>query len=293
VARGPATLTREDSLAIARAIQKKVGEQESVVAEKVETARSEAPPAQSTAAAAESLASQMTRFVDSLRRDIQQAVLDSVERVRGRAPRTTLLFGNAAADSLMRLYGIRTGPEGRRTGRDGSREPADASDAVERATNALSRAAFAERRATMGPARRVFVSYPVVPASRAFLVPYVDTLVDSLSAALDRNRRYEVIPRDTVRASLQQSRTISVIRERLEVDLFVSVQPTVLVDSSIVWQVTTRDLTANPTFSTRVAHLRRLPPSLLVGLDTLVQRVAANLREQDLAPRRRPPVPGR
>jgi hypothetical protein len=84
-----------------------------------------------------------------------------------------------------------------------------------------------------------------------------------------------------------------VIRERLEVDLFVSVQPTVLVDSSIVWQVTTRDLTANPTFSTRVAHLRQLPPSLLVGLDTLVQRVAANLREQDLAPRRRPPVPGR
>jgi len=293
VARGPAVLTREDSLAIARAIQKKVGEQESVVAEKVETARSEAPPAQSTAAAAESLASQMTRFVDSLRRDIQQAVLDSVERVRGRAPRTTLLFGNAAADSLMRLYGIRTGPEGRRAGRDGSREPAAASDAVERAANALSRAAFAERRATMGPARRVFVAYPVVPASRAFLVPYVDTLVDSLSAALDRNRRYEVIPRDTVRASLQQSRTISVIRERLEVDLFVSVQPTVLVDSSIVWQVTTRDLTANPTFSTRVAHLRRLPPSLLVGLDTLVQRVAANLREQDLAPRRRPPVPGR
>jgi hypothetical protein len=84
-----------------------------------------------------------------------------------------------------------------------------------------------------------------------------------------------------------------VIRERLEVDLFVSVQPTMLVDSSIVWQVTTRDLTANAAYGTRVAHLRRLPPSLLVGLDTLAQRVAANLREQDRAPRRRPPVPGR
>jgi hypothetical protein len=86
---------------------------------------------------------------------------------------------------------------------------------------------------------------------------------------------------------LRQSRTISVIRERLNVELFVTVQPTLLVDSSIVWQVTTRDLTAHAAYSTRVAHLRRQEPALLLGLDTLVQRVAANLTEQDLAPRRR------
>jgi hypothetical protein len=284
----PTLLTREDSLAIARAVQKKVGEQESVVAEKVETARSEAPPAQSTAAAAESLASQMTRFVDSLRREIQQAVLDSVARVRGNAPRPGVVaFGSAAADSLMRLYGVRFG-DGRRGGRDGGREPQPPPEVGERVTTNLTRSDFAERRSSLGPSRRIFVAYPVIPNSRAYLTPYVDTLVATLSAALDRNRRYELIPQDTVRAALQHSRTISSIRERLNVELFVSVQPTLLVDSSIVWQVTTRDMTANPSFTTRVAHLRQLPPSLLVGMDTLVQRVAANLREQDLAPRRRP-----
>jgi serine/threonine-protein kinase len=284
----PTVLTREDSLAIARAIQKKVGEQESVVAEKVETARSEAPPAQSTAAAAESLASQMTRFVDSLRRDIQQAVLDSVARVRGSAPRPGVVaFGSAAVDSLMRLYGVRFG-EPRRGGRDSDRDTPTRPEVGERPVPNLARADFAERRATLGSSRRVLVAYPLIPRSRAYLTPYVDSLVDSLSAALNRSRRYEVIPQDTVRAALQQTRTISANQERLNVELIVSLQPTLHVDSTIVWQVTTRDVTANASFTTRVAHLRQLPPSLLVGMDTLVQRVAANLREQDLAPRRRP-----
>jgi hypothetical protein len=187
----------------------------------------------------------------------------------------------------MRLYGVRFG-EPRRGGRDSDRDTPTRPEVGERPVPNVTRADFAERRATLGSSRRVLVAYPLIPRSRAYLTPYVDSLVDSLSAALNRSRRYEVIPQDTVRAALQQTRTISAIQERLNVELFVSLQPTLLVDSSIVWQVTTRDVTANASFTTRVAHLRQLPPSLLVGMDTLVQRVAANLREQDLAPRRRP-----
>ncbi|HWP71382.1 MAG TPA: serine/threonine-protein kinase [Gemmatimonadaceae bacterium] len=287
------SLTHEDSLAIARAIQKKINEQNSVVVAKAESARKKPAPAASASAAAQNAAAaelsrSMSKIVDSLRAEIQKAVLDSVTRVRG-TPAYTFLTGDPRIDSMVRelsrLGGGRPGrfPEGSREGM--LREPPPPRP------NPLSRQAFEERRANMGPPRRLFVSFPSLSSRSSFIAPQVDSVVDSLRAVLGQDRRFVLVPADSVRQILARTRTTSVIADSMNVDLFASLSASMLPDTSVIWQVRSRDLSAHGSFSSRDITMRRERPDLLKGIDSLIAGTRQQLREMDGAPRRKPASP--
>ena len=303
----PPQLTREDSLAIARAIQKKIGEQQAAVVAKAESVHKQpkSAPAASTAgsasgssagasvsAAATEMALSMSRIVDSLRAEIQKAVLDSVTRVRG-VPAYTFVTGDAKMDSLVR----RMTREGERAGRrDGGRGPdirfemrPPEPNMVR--VNPLSSEAFAMRAETMGPPRRVFISFPTLSSRWQFITPQVDSMVDSLRATLLRDKRYVIIPADSVRAALEKTRSLSAISDSFKVDLFATVQASVLPDTSVLWQITTRDLGAHNSYATRAVTTHAPTRNLLREMDSLVVGAARQLKEQDKAPRKAPPKP--
>ena len=286
------SLTREDSLAIARAIQKKINEQNATVVAKAESAQKKPAPATSasaaaSAAAAEEFARSMSKVVDSLRAEIQKAVLDSVTRVRG-VPAYTFVTGEHGIDSMVRRLtrqGGRPGgsPEG--SGEGMFREPPSPRP------NPLSRQAFEERRANMGPPRRLFVSFPSLSSRSRFIAPQVDSVVDSLRAVLAQDRRFILIPADSVRQILARTRTTSVIADSMNVDLFASVSASMLPDTSVIWQVRSRDLSAHGAYSSRDITMRRERPDLLQGIDSLIAGTRRHLREMDGAPRRKPASP--
>jgi hypothetical protein len=287
-AAAPATLTREDSLAIAAAIQQKIGEQQATVTAKAESAVVKPSPGKAPAGieqSAQALALDVTRMVDSLRAEIQKAVLDSVTRVRGNPQVYAFSTGDARVDSLV--HRLQRDAE-RRTGRSmvGLPEAPLLREPPSPRPNALSREAFAQRRETLGPPRRVFVSYPTLSSRSRFLAPQVDSVVDSLRATLARDSRYVLIPADSVREILSRTRSISAISDSMQVELFASVGASALPDSSVIWQVTSRDLTAHSAFATRAVTMHGFKPNVLAGLDSLVVGTVRFLREQDRAPRR-------
>ena len=293
-ATAPAALTREDSLAIAAAIQQKLGEQQTTVTAKAESAVTKPVQAgggeRAVASAAEDLSRSVTRMVDSLRAEIQKAVLDSVTRVRGAPQALTFNMGDPKIDSIVRRFQREN--ERRAVGR-GSEiiiphpgEPDRRAEQQLLRANQLSREAFAARMETLGPPRRVFVSYPTLNSRSKFLAPQVDSVVDSLRRTLARDPRYVLIPEDSVRAILARTRTISAISDSMNVELFASVAASVLPDTSVIWQVTSRDLTAHSAYMTRAVTMHGFKPDVLSGMDSLVMSTARFLKEQDRAPRR-------
>ncbi|HEX6316682.1 MAG TPA: serine/threonine-protein kinase [Gemmatimonadaceae bacterium] len=291
----PATLTREDSLAIAAAIQQKIGEQQATVTAKAESAVVQPAPARGPAGieqSAQALALDVTRMVDSLRAEIQKAVLDSVTRVRGNPRVYSFSTGDARVDSMV--HRLQRDAE-RRTGRSmvGLPEAPLLREPPGPQPNALSREAFARRRETLGPPRRVFVSYPTLSSRSRFLAPQVDSVVDSLRATLGRDPRFVLIPADSVRGILARTRTISRIADSMNVELFATVSASVLPDTSVIWQVTSRDLTAHGAFANRAITTHGFKPNVLAGLDSLVAGTVRFLHEQDRAPRRTSSPDGR
>jgi hypothetical protein len=107
-----------------------------------------------------------------------------------------------------------------------------------------------------------------------------------------RDPRYIVIPADSVAAQLARSRTTSDIARNLDVELFTSFQISAFPDSSVVWQLTLRDLGANGAFGTRAVAMRTQPPDHLARIDSLIESAARFLKEMDRAPRRSPPRTG-
>jgi hypothetical protein len=295
----PAVLTREDSLAIARAIQKKIGENQARVTAKAESTvtkpRVLTPTAPAVAQAKEEFARELTRAVDSLRAEIQKAVLDSVTRVRGVPQSYTFVTGDQRIDSLVRRmqrdaervgFGDRSGRPGRPPDFMGFPESPDS-------RNQLSREAFSSRMENLGPPRRLIVSFPTLSSRYQFLAPQVDSVVDSLRAVLSRDRRYVLVPKDSVRDALTRSRSVNMLRDSLNADLFASVGASVLPDTSVIWQITTRDLSAHSSYSTRAITMHGQRPNITKGVDSLVLGAFRFLREQDRAPRRAPRAEGR
>ena len=223
-------------------------------------------------------------MVDSLRAEIQKAVLDSVTRVRQVPGNFTFLTGDARIDSMVR----RLQRDAERRGNRGMgvlppdvpREPSgpDAST--------LTREAFAARLETLGPPRRLFVSFPSLSSRSRFLAPQVDSVVDSLRRTLARDGRYILVPADSVRDILGRTRTISAISDSMKVDLFASVGASVMPDTSVIWQITTRDLGAHSSLASRTVTMHGFRPNVLAGLNELVTGSVRFLREQDRAPRR-------
>jgi hypothetical protein len=299
----PIALTREDSLAIASAIQQKLGEQQATVTAKAESAVVTKPTptraggavggGAAVAQSAEDFARDMTRIVDSLRADIQKAVLDSVTRVRGVPQVYSFATGDRRIDSMVRHLQRDAERRGAATpprppdmfGQERNEEARRNEQALLRAS-LLSREAFAARAESMGPPRRLFISFPTLSSRARFLAPQVDSLVDSLRATLARDPRYVIIPADSVRAVLAKTRTISTISESMNVELFASVAASVLPDTTVIWTITSRDLAAHGAFATRAITGHGLRPNVLKGIDSLITGTVRFLKEQDRAPRK-------
>jgi hypothetical protein len=77
----------------------------------------------------------------------------------------------------------------------------------------------------------------------------------------------------------------------LHVELFASVNVSVLPDTSVIWQVTSRDLGAHTAYATRTVTLRTERSTTLKAMDSLILGTVRYLREQDFAPRRKPVSP--
>ena len=279
-------LTREDSFAIARAIERKVQEQRTAARATSDSISAPAvtptvPATPGTPVATPDASQQMARLADSLRQEIQRAVLDSVARVRGMPNVAALVRDAAAFESLGRRAGLREGLPPPTAGRG-----APVRVFTERRSE-LAREAFAERAANLGPPRRVFVSYPTLPVRAESFVPVVDSMVDSLRHTLARDPRFVVIDADSVRAALLVSRAINTIARRMNVELIASLYVAMLPDGSVNWTMTARDISANGAYTTRATSHRSLPGTPMAAADSLVPVTLRLLHEMDLAPRRR------
>lgn len=282
-ARAPAVLTRQDSLAIAAAIERKFAEQRAAARVRAEsTQRSNAPAAaHSPAMTQEDMNRQMARIADSLRVEIQRSVLDSVTRVRGRPLDISAALGAAMAmESLGRAA-------------QGAARPLVSPDErrMQRARE-LSSEAFAQRANTLGPPRRLFLSHPRLTARQAAFTSAADSLADSLRGAIQRTGRFVVIDPDSTRLMLERTRTINTIAEAMKVEVFASIYLAQQRDSTVTWTITVRDLTAHPVFTTRSMSTRSDPGVPLSSIDGLVSKSVQFLHEIDRAPRRpTPPAP--
>lgn len=143
----------------------------------------------------------------------------------------------------------------------------------------------------MGPPRRLFVSFPSLSSRSSFIAPQVDSVVDSLRAVLGKDKRFVLVPADSVRQVLARTRETMVIADSMHVDLFASVTASMLPDTSVIWQVRSRDLGAHGSYASRAITVRGERPDLLKGIDSLLAGTKRHLREMDAAPRKKPASP--
>jgi hypothetical protein len=269
----PAPLTREDSLAIAAAIERKFAEQRAAARAQMESTQKTKTPAAAQAAplTQEDINREVARIADSLRVEIQKSVLDSVTRVRGRPTDIGRVLGTTfTMDSLGRSI----------------RLPRVGDERAAARTRELPTDAFAERAANLGPPRRVFIATPRLRGSQEVFAPAVDSLADSLRRTIARNPRFIVIDGDSTRSMLERTRTINVISDAMKVELFASVYINAQSDSSVAWTVTMRDLSAHPLYAVRGMGVKSDPGAPLSAIDKLVARSVQHLAEMDRAPRK-------
>lgn len=181
-------LSRDDSIAIAAAVSQRIA----------------ARPAPVNPDRRDSLS--LAVVADSIRREIQRVVLDSLMRT-------------------MRVPAI---------------------SATEAAALAQSAEVAAREAAAMGgpplTERRVVIAPPRPSRGRPDLNAAAVVLVDSLAAGFERHPRFLVVPRDSVDAVLARSRTVEAVREALDADVIVSLSFIPTPDDSITRLVQVRDL---------------------------------------------------
>jgi serine/threonine-protein kinase len=247
----PATamLTREDSVAIANAVSERLSRR----------------PAATTEAPSDAAA--LAMMADSIRRQIQRTVMDSMMR------QVTI---------------VASGPP----------------QAVAQAAEADRQAQLASRSAPMPPRgpRRVVIALPRPSRSRPDLNAAALLIADSLQQAFDDHPRYVAVPRDSVVAVLARTRTVDAVREQLNADVIVSISLLPAQADSVMRLVTLRDLNlAGGGTAARVVNTAVPANAPASGLEELVresfralfemERVAREVqRAQTLRPPR-PPQP--
>jgi hypothetical protein len=140
----------------------------------------------------------------------------------------------------------------------------------------------------MGPPRRLFVFLPALSSRTRFLAPQLDSIVDSLRSVLARDKRYVLVPVDSVKEMQAQTQSINQISEALNVDLFATPSLSLLPDSTVMWQVRTRDLSAHSAYASRTVVTHTDRSNMMKQVDSLVFTTTRMLKEQDHAPRRTP-----
>ncbi|HRQ78311.1 MAG TPA: serine/threonine-protein kinase [Gemmatimonadaceae bacterium] len=181
-------LSRDDSIAIAAAVSQRIAQRPAAAPERRDSV---------------SLAS----LADSIRRDIQRLVLDSLMR----GMRVPTMSATEAASY------------------------ASAAEAAAREAAAMRGPPVAER--------RVVVATPRPSRGRPDLNAAAAVLVDSLNAGFSRHPRFAVVPQDSVDAVLARTRTVEAVREALDADVIVSLSFIPTPDDSVTRLVQVRDLT--------------------------------------------------
>jgi hypothetical protein len=221
-------LSREDSVAIATAVSRRIAQRSApAVADRRDSVS-------------------LVAMADSIRREIQRLLLDS----------------------LMR----------------GMRVPTmSATDAA--ALASVAEAAAREAAALRGPPvaeRRVVIATPRPSRGRSDLNAAAVVLVDSLSAAFARHPRFAVVPRDSVDAVLARSRTVDAVREALGADIIVSLSFIPTPDDSITRIVQVRDLGAdNGRSASRVIPARVPNADPTQGVEELPRQAIRAVFEMD------------
>jgi hypothetical protein len=231
-------LSREDSIAIAAAVTQRIAQR----------------PASAPAERRDSLS--LAAMADSIRREIQRAVLDSLTRGT-RVP-------------VMRPL-----------------------DATVTASESNFDVTVQRMTATRGPVRemrRVVVAPPRPSRGRPELNAAARTIVDSLTASFSRVSWFSVVPRDSVEAVLQRSRTLDAVREALQADVIVSLSFLPEGPDSTTRIVQVRDLTVpDGRTATRVLPARVPNTNPLLGAESLPREVIRAV--VDLERPERPPRP--
>ncbi len=183
-------LSRDDSIAIAAAVSRRMAQRPSA-----------------TVASSSRDTATLLAMADSIRRVVQRTVLDSLMRGVG-VP--TMVAGTATVQSI------------------------EAEQRVQMASRA-------QPMPTRG-ARRVVVAPPRPSRSRPDLNEAGLRIADSLAAAFDEHPRYHAVPRDSVLAVLQRSRTIDAVQEALNADIIVSISLIPMPNDSLQRLVQLRDV---------------------------------------------------
>ena len=260
-------LTRADSLAITAAIEAKFSERASAMM----TPQARAIPD----------AKVMATLADSLRAEIQKAVLDSL-RTNTRGTR---------GGSDRQDFRSRNGGAGRGVSTAGdSARAAIATAFTDRSVLAMQQvtgAQWAARAAAMGPARRVVVADPAPDPRSPALADSGAVIMNRMRRALSNARgRFAVIAADSTKAVLAKTRNPRSVAESLNADMIVSVRPTVAPGDSVRWTMTLRDLTATSGFVERSTVIT-LPTTITsVRLDSLIRVSLRWLDQMDRSPRR-------
>jgi len=246
VPQASALLTREDSMAIAKAVAERMAERATaqrataparggatgspggasrgspgsaaasgggVAATPAVNATPLTPEVARVAAIADS--ARLVAMADSIRAQIQRAVLDSLVRLSSRAGPNAVRLGATTRELAM---------------------------ATEAAATAAEPSGAARTLVRSGP-RRVVVATPRPSRDRPDLDEMGRLLADSLRAGLDAHPRFIAVPADSVAAALRESRTVNAVQERLNADLIVSISLRPVRDS-VERIISVRDLAA-------------------------------------------------
>ena len=268
VSSAAAMLTREDSMAIAKAVSDRLAQ------------RATNAPAAGTAAGATAAARPVGRtdsaaiaqLADSIRQQIQRAVLDSLVQLGARmgVARTRVIQGPNGAAQIAEATALATNMAG--------------------ATDAGPPPGPPPGMRSTEP-RRVVVAPPRPSRSRPDVDKVAAALVDSLRLRIDASPRYMVIAADSVAAALRESRTIDGVKMRLSADFIVSVS---LVPSkdSVVRLITLHDLHAPQGMDRRVIASPVLASDPTAGIGAMMPQVLPMMVEMERARfRQMPPRP--
>jgi len=251
-------LTREDSMAIARAVSARMAQRTAAAAgATVPVAGSAARPVARSDSAA------LVAMADSIRIVIQRFVLDS----------------------LVQL-GARMGPVRETAG--AARAIALAADAQATAVSDGGRMPPPPPRMRSGEPRRVVIALPRASRTRPDFDGLSGALADSLRRQIDAHPRYVVVPADSVAAALRESRTVNGVQERLGADVIVSIALLPSRDS-LVRLISVRDLAAPEWANHRTVSSPVAAASAASGLGELGGQVLRALLEMERASRQSDP----
>jgi serine/threonine-protein kinase len=249
-----ALLTREDSMAIARAVTARM-QRRPPAAGAVSVAG-----APDLVEAARMDTSALRVLADSFRAQIQRAVLDSLVHLSAvaQAAAGTTAESARAGEARALALSTQTPVNGVRPGSRGFEE------------------------------LRVIVAEPRASRSRPEMDAIVKALADSLRRALDAHPRYVVVSPDSVAAALATSRTVNALQERLHANLVVSISLIPGADS-VTRNITVRELSggSGDPASVRVLSDRVASANPGVGLGDLVRQVVRALFELERGARSR------